>query len=112
LQRTRVPGVFFHFLLSELQHFPGLVRIRDPRASENDDRGNNIVLLKKKLGFQQLQLEPDRAQFVPEDEIPVQIGQTVRGGLGLRVSMCSLAAFASSWAEGKTFTLSWGSVIA
>jgi hypothetical protein len=50
---------------------------RRPRASENDDRGFDPLLLQRQLGFEQLELQAHWAQLVAQQQIQIVEGQPV-----------------------------------
>ena len=75
----------------------GRFRLGDPRRSVEDHRRSDPRLVEKQFWLEQLELEPDRPQILPEQEIHVLECEPVggigglRGGSGLVRRLCFLA---------------------
>ena len=50
----------------------------DASAAEEDDRRLDALLVLHQLGLEELELEPDRAQLLAQQEVDVGEGQPVR----------------------------------
>jgi hypothetical protein len=53
---------------------------QDARASEDDDRGSNALILLNELGFEEFQSQPEGAQLIPLQEGEVPVGGNIGTG--------------------------------
>ena len=83
--------------LGDSQAFFQRVALGDLRAAKHHDRRGDVVLVKRHLRLEQLQLQPHRPQLAPGQQRHVLLGQHVAGRIenGLQVCCVSFIAMIS-----------------